>query len=428
MRENSIKENKLFIILLIIIGVLVISNIASVIIAFNCGKSSVNNSEEIISIEKSASKILESTDKYLYNVKRFFNDNGVDSEYKDDVILYLGGITDDELKNLAKQYNDLILFRREISISEIKDLNNFVNITNDIFKRVSDLNFNLLQFTETRRLNEKTQLEEAYREFNSSNEQIKSDVNKDKTEIEQNIDEPNKDEIETEVETNIGYQGLYPEMYVDTPELTNKNQGKKVTYFTFDDGPSSLTENIIDTLNKNNIKGTFFIVGSEAEKRPEIVKKAYDSGHMIGVHCYVHEYSKVYESVESYLEDFHKTYEIIYDITGQYPYIFRFPGGSNATVNKSIRSEIIAEMTRRGFVYYDWSAYVGDADGKNSNEYCINMLKESSIYSKSILLCHDNKKVTGNNIQKYIDTLKSMGYEFDVLDGLSPTQFVKPSI
>ena len=59
----------------------------------------------------------------------------------------------------------------------------------------------------------------------------------------------------------------------------NRN-GHKCAYLTFDDGPSQLTPKILDLLKKYDIKATFFVVGSLAEKNPDIVKRASDEGHM----------------------------------------------------------------------------------------------------------------------------------------------------
>ena len=55
------------------------------------------------------------------------------------------------------------------------------------------------------------------------------------------------------------------------------------------------------------------------------------------------------------MEDFHQTYQAIYNACGVYPTIFRFPGGSVNSYSRGVYQQIIAELLRRGFVYYDWS-------------------------------------------------------------------------
>ena len=62
----------------------------------------------------------------------------------------------------------------------------------------------------------------------------------------------------------------------------------KRAFLTFDDGPSSNTTQILDILNERGIKATFFVLGSNVEKNPEIVKRMYDEGHFIASHGYSH--------------------------------------------------------------------------------------------------------------------------------------------
>ena len=64
--------------------------------------------------------------------------------------------------------------------------------------------------------------------------------------------------------------------------------GEKAIALTFDDGPSDYTEELLDGLLEYEVNVTFFVIGNKAEKRPEIVKRAYDEGHLIGNHTYNH--------------------------------------------------------------------------------------------------------------------------------------------
>ena len=65
--------------------------------------------------------------------------------------------------------------------------------------------------------------------------------------------------------------------------------------------------------------------------------------------------------MEGFLEDFYRLYQYIHEVTGEYPALFRFPGGSINGYDRGVYQEIIAEMTRRGFVYFDWNASAQDA-------------------------------------------------------------------
>lgn len=78
------------------------------------------------------------------------------------------------------------------------------------------------------------------------------------------------------------------------------NSDYKRVFLTFDDGPSkSVTIPILDILKQNNVKATFFVLGSNAERYPEIVKRAYQEGHYIANHSFTHVYSNIYSSATS---------------------------------------------------------------------------------------------------------------------------------
>ena len=68
-----------------------------------------------------------------------------------------------------------------------------------------------------------------------------------------------------------------------------KEEEVKKVALTFDDGPNpDHTETLLEGLKERNVKATFFLLGAECEKYPEIVKKIHADGHLIGVHSYEH--------------------------------------------------------------------------------------------------------------------------------------------
>lgn len=165
----------------------------------------------------------------------------------------------------------------------------------------------------------------------------------------------------------------------------------KTMYLTFDDGPSAEnTMKVLDILKEHDIKATFFLIGENVEKHPEVAKRIVEEGHTIGIHCYNHNYKNLYRSVDSYTEDFDKAWQIVYDTTGVEAKFFRFPGGSVNAYNKNIYKDIIAEMTDRGYIYYDWNASLEDATKHNTPEKSIKNVKESTLgRQRVVLLAHD---------------------------------------
>ncbi len=224
----------------------------------------------------------------------------------------------------------------------------------------------------------------------------------------------------------IEYQLIYPELYSDYDGQKASVVADKTMYLTFDDGPSEKTSKVLDILKEYNIKATFFVVGRTDEKSKNLMRRIVNEGHQIGVHSYSHVYNKIYSSVSAYLDDFYKMYQLIYETTGVKPQIFRFPGGSINSYNSGIYQEIIAEMQRRGFVFYDWNISSGDANSKAS-EMSIrqSILTNIEKYSRGIILMHDasTKSTTVTALPSIIEELKNKGYNFGVL-----TPDVKPMI
>jgi peptidoglycan/xylan/chitin deacetylase (PgdA/CDA1 family) len=211
------------------------------------------------------------------------------------------------------------------------------------------------------------------------------------------------------------YQELYPALYVTRSErrFTRSN----TVYLTFDDGPTIYTARVLDTLKDAGVKGTFFIVGTAVARLGEegkaLLVRMAEEGHTIGVHCNVHDYKRVYESVAAFLDDFNTAFTLVCEVTGARPDIFRFPGGSVNRFNEAIRTELADEMARRGFTYYDWNASTNDTSGKATEDSAWrSAVSRAGNTDREILLMHDTKEATVQALPRIIDTYKRAGYSF----------------
>jgi peptidoglycan/xylan/chitin deacetylase (PgdA/CDA1 family) len=220
------------------------------------------------------------------------------------------------------------------------------------------------------------------------------------------------------LDTAPEYAKLYPELYATPPEdfIIKEN----TVYLTFDDGPSQNTEMILDILKKRNVKATFFFSGG-GENAAARMKRAADEGHAIGIHSLSHDYEEIYASAEAFLKDFNDTYSAIYEATGVKPDIFRFAGGSVNNYNRHIYQRLIAEMTRRGFVYYDWNVSGGDAvSGADWSSIYKSVIDGVEMISsgRPVVLLHDGagKYATVTTVEDIIAALEDKGYEFDSLN------------
>lgn len=198
----------------------------------------------------------------------------------------------------------------------------------------------------------------------------------------------------------------------------------KTMYLTFDDGPSAEnTGKVLDILKERGIKATFFLVGENARKHPEVVKRIVEEGHTIGIHCDNHDYKTVYESVDSYIQDFETAHRTILEMTGIDVKIFRFPGGSINDFNGKVREEIIKEMTDRGYTYFDWNASLEDAVKESSPEQLIiNGVETTLGRNRVVMLAHDVVYNTGVCLNELLDRLPE--YEIKpITEDVEPIQF-----
>lgn len=201
----------------------------------------------------------------------------------------------------------------------------------------------------------------------------------------------------------------------------------KTMYLTFDDGPSAeCTEKVLDVLKEKNVKATFFLIGEYVEKYPEVARRIAAEGHTIGIHCYCHDYEVLYESKESFFADFQKAYEVVYEVTGVKTKLFRFPGGSVNSFNEDVRKDIIEEMTKQGFIYFDWNASLEDAAGKYEPEQLIENARYTTLERKRIvMLAHDRVLNTALCLGDLIEQFPEYRME-PITDETEPVQFRLP--
>lgn len=217
------------------------------------------------------------------------------------------------------------------------------------------------------------------------------------------------------------YRYIYKDIYAYREEYT-VTEGK-VAYLTFDDGPSKYTPEILDILAENDIKATFFITGWCIDGKEETLQRVAAEGHTVGLHSWSHDYEEIYESTEAFLDDFARVYNRVYDVTGKKPWAFRFPGGSYNNFNRDTADEIIAEMKRRGFAYYDWNAATSDATTSATYDSCIEYLTDSLIYDHSVVLMHDSLELTPQYLREVIEIIREAGYTFETVEAANEVQF-----
>ena len=201
------------------------------------------------------------------------------------------------------------------------------------------------------------------------------------------------------------------------PSCTWRKEGQgKVIYLTFDDGPNpEITAWVMDELKKHQIKATFFCVGDNLKKFPEVAKKLLTEGHQIGNHTMHHIKGWKHKNVD-YLKDIEdcdteirKIHEQMNDEKAQ-PRLFRPPYGQ-------IKPSQIKRLRTKGYEIIQWSNLSCDYDKRLNCEKSLSALVKNA-KPGSIVVFHDSEKAE-NQLKKilprYLKALLADGYTFQTL-------------
>lgn len=175
---------------------------------------------------------------------------------------------------------------------------------------------------------------------------------------------------------------------------------------TFDDGPSTAwTPTLLDGLKERGVKATFFLIGENADKNPEIVKRMAEEGHLIGNHTYHHvELTKVSEN-EARLE-LADTSAVIVRITGKEPEYMRPPFGA---WQRKLEQEIQMLPVLWTIDPLDWTT-------ENQDEIVNKVVTEAE--ENDIILLHDCYKSSIEAGLRIVDILQEEGFVFVTVDEL----------
>ena len=210
----------------------------------------------------------------------------------------------------------------------------------------------------------------------------------------------------------------------NTPVTTTNTTG--VIYLTFDDGPGSFTNKILDILKKNDIKATFFVTMAGSN---DVLRREFDEGHTIGLHTATHVYKQIYASIDSYFDDLNRVSNRVQSITGKETKFIRFPGGTSNHVSAVGMSNIVREVNAKGYTYFDWNLSVEDAGEcayKKDKKTCVvnNFKKYLKPNKVNMVLMHDIKSYTANGLEEMINYAKERNYTFKQIDdSTEPVQF-----
>lgn len=202
--------------------------------------------------------------------------------------------------------------------------------------------------------------------------------------------------------------------YKDVVFLSGPSRSNKIA-LTFDDGPTEVTSSqVLDILQQNNVKATFFLLGQNIDRYPQVVARIVREGHVVAGHSWSHiQLEKA--QLPRIIGEVTDTENAIYQIAGVRPALLRPPYGS-------LNREGLEYLRQNGYKVVNWS--VDSLDWKypdRGNQVIISTLRD--VRGGSIILFHtlpgkDPSPIIGKVLPEIIYSLKSQGYQFVTVDQL----------
>lgn len=191
------------------------------------------------------------------------------------------------------------------------------------------------------------------------------------------------------------------------------SSNKKILYLTFDDGPTpEITQWTLNTLKKHNAKATFFCIGNNVIKYPDIIKNILEEGHSIGNHTQDH--VKGWKtSTKNYLENVLKAETIIKNELKekQQLKLYRPPFGQL----KNSQGKAIIQL---GYKIIMWSVISFDWEHKITKAQCLENVISKASKKNNIIVFHDSVKASRNMmyaLPKVLEHFSKEGYVFKAI-------------
>jgi len=194
-------------------------------------------------------------------------------------------------------------------------------------------------------------------------------------------------------------------------------------YLTFDDGPSKLTPQVLDILQKEGIHATFFALGEEAKARPDLIKRIVAEGHTLGNHTYNHVYNELYSDFQVFWNQIQESETIFDQIAGVRPQLVRAPGGTYTNFD----AYYFYLLEQAGYTVVDWNVDSGDSTRAHVPvSEIMHTIKSSPKEHEITLLLHDGAghESSVEALPQIIQYYKDSGYTFaPITSEVKPKQF-----
>lgn len=291
--------------------------------------------------------------------------------------------------DLSKQINGLFTEATQV-LEEVATVEELLKSMPEVFSDTIDMKVFLPQLIEV-----ETALLDL--EKQASVDDLKADFDNKVAEL--------ADKLKTQAETKKFDEELLAQMF-ECEALSKKLSGsildsRKLVSLTFDDGPNPLyTQQVLDILAKYDVKATFFLLGQEVERHPDLAKKIAEAGHVVANHSFGHpNFAEI--SDEEVLKEINLTQEAIVEATGITPTIYRMPYGAGGARVVNLLPELESVI---------WN--VDSEDWMSDDAYMIYENVITNMLPHTVILMHDKHQSTVDSLDLLIPDLLDQGYQF----------------
>lgn len=180
-----------------------------------------------------------------------------------------------------------------------------------------------------------------------------------------------------------------------------KTTEKKIA-ITFDDGPTSFTTKILDTLRTYQAPATFFVIGKNVKDNEAILKQAFSEGHSIGNHTFTHAYLIDFKNAKQFKKELTQTDEVIFNVTGQHLTLFRPPYGVTTP-------HLVKAAKALNYKIIGWN--IRSLDTTKDSEEVIYRRVTQQIKPGAIILFHDTSEKTNVVLRRTLEFAKQKQFK-----------------
>ncbi|WP_029271419.1 polysaccharide deacetylase family protein [Flavobacterium sp. KJJ] len=190
--------------------------------------------------------------------------------------------------------------------------------------------------------------------------------------------------------------------YIVKAFCNNPLETEKKIALTFDDGPSIYTLEVLELLKKYNVKATFFCIGKNIEKHPEILQKVIDDGHLVGNHSYSHSKFFDFYTEAAIIEELEKTDALLEKFTSKKINFFRPPYGvTTPSIGRALKIT--------GHNVIGWN--IRSLDGGTKNQELIFNRIIKRVCPGGIVLLHDTASHSVLVLEQFLQFLQQNNYK-----------------